>query len=142
MSRGRTVRYSPLTCYFHSHFPAKSINPSHRMKWVGVHGSGSGTASPPCFKFFNIQAMLRPRVRIVCSPSMSWEASPGKRPCTLFQYCDGTTGMLLMVKYLFSRSNVALAPPRRTRLPQRPACRPAATRPNRRVGRARHTTTR
>ena len=83
------------------------------MKWVGVHGSCSGMGSPPCFRFFNIHAMLRPKVRMVCSPSMSCEASPGVRPCTLFQYCDETTGMLLMVKYLFSRSKVALAPPRR-----------------------------
>ena len=34
-------------------------------------------------------------------------------PWTLFQYCDDTTGIRAIVKYLFSRSNDALAPPRR-----------------------------
>ena len=52
--------------------------------------------------------MLSPSVRMVCIPSASCVASPGSRPCTLFQYCDDTTGMLLIVKYLFNLSNVAL----------------------------------
>ena len=63
--------------------------------------------------FFSSHAMLSPSVRMVCIPSASCVASPGSRPCTLFQYCDDTTGMLLIVKYLFNLSNVALAPPRR-----------------------------
>ena len=57
--------------------------------------------------------MLRASTRIVCNPSASCAASPGSLPWTLFQYCDDTTGMFEIVKYLFSRSNVALAPPRR-----------------------------
>ena len=61
--------------------------------------------------------MLSPSVRMVCIPSASCVASPGSRPCTLFQYCDDTTGMLLIVKYLFNLSNVALAPPRRQTAP-------------------------
>lgn len=83
------------------------------MKLVIMPGSRSGTDKPEFFRLFSIHAMLRPRVRIVWSPSASCDASPGMRPCTLFQYCDATTGMLFMVKYLFRRSNVALAPPRR-----------------------------
>ena len=50
---------------------------------------------------------------MICKPSRSCAASPGKRPWTLFQYCDETTGMFERVKYLFRRSNAALAPPRR-----------------------------
>ena len=82
---------------------------------VFIHGSLccslSGRSTPS--NAFSIQAILRARVRIVCNPSASCSASPGKSPCTLFQYCYGTTGILLMVKYLFKRSKVALAPPLR-----------------------------
>lgn len=85
----------------------------YRIKFVIIPGSLSGCGWPPFFKFFNIQAMLFPKVRIVCKPSASCDASPGLRPCTLFQYWELTTGMQLMVKYLFRRSKVALAPPRR-----------------------------
>ena len=50
---------------------------------------------------------------MVCMPSASCAASPGALPCTLFQYWEDTTGMFKMVKYLFRRSKLALAPPRR-----------------------------
>ena len=64
--------------------------------------------------------MLRARVRMVCSPSASSFASPGAPPCTLFQYWLETTGMPLMVKYLFSSSKVAEQPPRRATAIQAP----------------------
>ena len=83
------------------------------IKLVDSGSSLSGRSTPSAFNAFSIHAMLRARVRIVCKPSASFSASPGMRPCTLFQYCDGTTGMLLIVNYLFKRSNVALAPPLR-----------------------------
>ena len=46
---------------------------------------------------------------MVCNPSLSFNTSAGVRPCTAFQYCDDTTGMRFIVKYLFSRSNAAIA---------------------------------
>ena len=57
--------------------------------------------------------MFRARVRMVCRPSASWAASPGRRPWTLFQYWLEATGIPAMVKYLFSSSKVADRPPRR-----------------------------
>ena len=50
---------------------------------------------------------------MVCRPSRSWRTSSGVLPWTWFQYWEGTTGMLEMVKYLFSWSKALLAPPRR-----------------------------
>ena len=50
---------------------------------------------------------------MICMPSRSCLTSSGVVPCVAFQYWDDTTGMLEMVKYLFSRSKAALAPPRR-----------------------------
>jgi len=86
---------------------------SYRIKFVMMPGSLSGIGCPPFFRLFSTHTMLSPKVRIVCNPSASCEASPGRRPCTLFQYWELTTGMSFIVKYLFNRSNVALAPPRR-----------------------------
>ena len=57
--------------------------------------------------------MLRASVRMVCIPSASCRTSSGVFPCTIFQYCEDTIGMLLMPKYLFSWSTVAVAPPLR-----------------------------
>jgi hypothetical protein len=57
--------------------------------------------------------MFLPSVLIVCSPSKSRRTSSGVLPWTEFQYCEVTMGILLIIKYLFSRSNAALAPPRR-----------------------------
>lgn len=85
----------------------------YRMKLVTIRGSGSGRCSDANNPAFNTRAMLRPSTRMTCKPSSSCRASPDTRPCTLFQYCDETTGIFVMVKYLFSRSNAALAPPRR-----------------------------
>ena len=50
---------------------------------------------------------------MVCSPSSSCNTSSGVFPCTWFQYCDPTMCMLQIVKYLFSLSKAALAPPLR-----------------------------
>ena len=86
------------------------------MKCVGCHGSISGGLMPaalPAAMHLISQAMLSPKVRMICRPSRSWACSSGLRPWVAFQYWDDTTGILLMVKYLFSRSKAALAPPRR-----------------------------
>ena len=50
---------------------------------------------------------------MVCKPSRSCRTSSGVLPWTEFQYWEDTTGMEEMVKYLFSRSKAALAPPLR-----------------------------
>ncbi len=50
---------------------------------------------------------------MVCRPSASWAASPGRRPWTLFQYWLEANGIPEMVKNLFSSSKVADSPPRR-----------------------------
>ena len=55
--------------------------------------------------------MFFARVLMVWSPSSSHSTSSGHDPWTWFQYCDDTTGMLHIVKYLFRRSNAAVAPP-------------------------------
>ena len=57
--------------------------------------------------------MFRARVRMVCLPSPSCSASPGFIPWMLFQYWLETTGILEIVKYLFSSSKVAVVPARR-----------------------------
>ena len=88
--------------------------PFQRMKCVGIHGSFWGTpkASLPRAMLFIRKVMFLARVRMVCMPSSSCAASPGILPCTLFPYWLEATGMPLMVKYLFSSSNVAESPPR------------------------------
>ena len=50
---------------------------------------------------------------MVCRPSASRRTCSGLLPWTMFQYWDGTTGILLMRKYWLSRSNVAVVPARR-----------------------------
>ena len=57
--------------------------------------------------------MLRPRVRMTAMPSSSLRTSSGVLPWTMFQYREETMGIWLMVKYLFSWSSAAVAPPRR-----------------------------
>ena len=59
------------------------------------------------------KAMLRPKVRIVCKPSLSSSTSSGLPPYTMFQYWLLTIGIPFMVKYLLSISKVAVFPPRR-----------------------------
>ena len=62
---------------------------------------------------FMRNVMFRARTRMVCRPSASCRASPFSRPWTEFQYWLPAMTMFEMVKYLFSSSKVAEAPPRR-----------------------------
>ena len=50
---------------------------------------------------------------MTASPSSSRRTSSGVVPWTMFQYREETTGIWLMVKYLFSWSRVAVVPARR-----------------------------
>ena len=45
--------------------------------------------------------------------SKSLRTSSGDMPWTMFQYVEGTIGMLAMPKYLFKTSIAAVVPPRR-----------------------------
>ena len=86
------------------------------MTFVRTGGSGSGVVMPaarPISMHLSSQAILRPSVRITCMPSRSCRTSSGVLPCTMFQYFEDTTGIQLMVKYLFSASSAAVVPPRR-----------------------------
>ena len=60
-----------------------------------------------------IQAMFAASVLRVWRPSSSCATSSALEPWTWFQYWDEATGMLQIVKYLFRRSKVAVAPPLR-----------------------------
>ncbi len=76
------------------------------MKLVRCTGSFSGrpySFFPSAMDFIR-KAMFLARVRMVCSPSKSCEASPGVLPWTLFQYWLEATGMPQIVKNLFSSS--------------------------------------
>ena len=85
------------------------------MKFVPTRFSFSGSpmASFPKAMLFTRNATFRPTVRMTCSPSASCAASCALLPWMLFQYWLDATGIPEIVKYLFSWSNVALAPPRR-----------------------------
>ena len=87
---------------------------SYRIKFVLWNGSFSGR---PYFSFprailFIRNVIFLASVRMVCNPSKSCCASPAALPWMLFQYWLDATGIPLMVKYLFSSSNVADSPPR------------------------------
>lgn len=66
-------------------------------------GSLSGIGCPPFSGFSVPMPCYRPRCASSANPPESCEASPGRRPCTLFQYWELTTGMSFIVKYLFNR---------------------------------------
>lgn len=74
--------------------------------------SGSPNFSLPRAILFIRKVMFRASVRMVCFPSSSMSASPFSRPWIEFQYWLDAIGILDMVKYLFSSSNVAEHPPR------------------------------
>lgn len=85
----------------------------YRIKLVLCASSFSGR---PYFSFpramlFIKKVIFLANVRIVCKPSASWLASPCALPWILFQYWLYATGILEMVKNLFSSSKVALNPP-------------------------------
>ena len=83
---------------------------------MGSQASGAGGLIPaalPAAIHLMSHAMLLPRVRIICMPSLSCTTSSALFQCTEFQYWEDTRGMRAMVKYLFSRSKEALAPPLR-----------------------------
>ena len=77
------------------------------MKFVRTGSSGSGRGILPVWIFFSSHAMLSPSVRMVCIPSASCVASPGSRPCTLFQYCDDTTDREILVQPVERRARTA-----------------------------------
>lgn len=81
------------------------------MKWVLWRGSYCGCGLS--FSDLSIHAIFSPSERMVWSPSLSFRTSSGVKPCTEFQYCDDTTGILQIVKYWLSCSKVAEAPTRR-----------------------------
>lgn len=85
----------------------------YEMKLVPIHGSCAGRGTLDCAAVFSRYAILFPSVRMVCNPSRSRRTSSGVKPCVEFQYWLETTGIWQIVKYLFSLSNVELAPPRR-----------------------------
>ena len=67
------------------------------MKLVRSGVSRTGTEIPaalPARRQCNKYVMLSASVRSVCKPSSSFNTSSGDEPCTWFQYCDETTGIL------------------------------------------------
>ena len=86
---------------------------SYRIKFVLFFSSVSGSVTPAAFPAsmdLSIQAMFLPRTRMICMPSSSFFTSSGHCPCTMFQYWEDTTGICVIIKYLFSWSRVAVVP--------------------------------
>src|SRR5574344_761833 len=79
------------------------------MKLVRARTDSGCGVSLPCV-FFISHARFFARVRMICIPSLSCTASPGRQPWTPFQYWDVARGILLIVKYLLSLSRVAVSP--------------------------------
>lgn len=83
------------------------------IKFVRIRLSSSGSFNPifsPRFLQLMKNAILFPRVRMVCNPSRSCRTSSGQAPCTMFQYCEVTMGICMRPKYLFIWSQVAVVP--------------------------------
>lgn len=83
------------------------------IKFVRIRLSSSGSFNPifsPRFLQLMKNAILFPRVRMVCNPSRSYRTSSGQVPCTMFQYCEVTMGICMRPKYLFIWSQVAVVP--------------------------------
>ena len=83
------------------------------IKFVRIRLSSSGSFNlifSPRFLQLMRNAILFPRVRMVCNPSRSCRTSSGQAPCAMFQYCEVTMGICMRPKYLFIWSQVAVVP--------------------------------
>ena len=91
---------------------------AYEIKLVAIHGSCGGRGRSVCAMLLSRYAILFPSVRMVCIPSRSRLTSSGVNPWVEFQYWLDTTGICMMVKYLFSLRLSGSSPRRRRVCPE------------------------
>ena len=84
----------------------------YKVRRYGFHGTSHS--------FVSKKAIFFASVLIIWRPSRSCSASPCVAPWIPFQYCPDATGIPVIVKYLFSSSNVEVSPPLRAAATQAP----------------------
>ena len=99
---------SSITLFRFSFFTAALYFPSGKLVKDSCSIFGRPYFSFASAKARIINAIFRARFLIVCRPSRSFFTSSAVKPCTWFQYVEEATGMLLMVKYLFNTSKLAV----------------------------------